>query len=250
MNAIFCCSDNEASWDALRTLINKGIDVVACIVTEKQQKKNIIFCQENHINLITPDQIELPIIEESDLLISFSYKKKLPAAFINRVPIAINFHPAPLPMYRGRGTTMHAILKGESNWGVTCHYLDEHFDTGNIIEIMNFPITPDIASGAKLSKFSWKMAVKLLNKILDKILKNESLPSYPQSAGSYYSIAQLQEQKRISLNDTADKVNQKINAFWYPPYEGAYLEIDGSKFYLINKDICDEINSFYLNKNE
>jgi len=46
---------------------------------------------------------------------------------------AINLHNGELPRYRGLMPILHAIRCGESDSGVTVHYIDENLDTGPVI---------------------------------------------------------------------------------------------------------------------
>ena len=38
-----------------------------------------------------------------------------------------------------------------------------------------------------------------------------------------------------------DNIEKKIRAFWFPPYDGAYVEINGQKYTLINRQLLEEI---------
>ncbi len=53
----------------------------------------------------------------------------------------LNFHPAPLPDFRGLGGYNVAILEGLPEWGVSSHFVDEHFDTGDLVDVERFPWT-------------------------------------------------------------------------------------------------------------
>jgi methionyl-tRNA formyltransferase len=55
----------------------------------------------------------------------------------------INVHAGALPFYRGRNVLNWAIINGETSFGVTCHYVDEGIDTGDIIEQRMLPIGQD-----------------------------------------------------------------------------------------------------------
>jgi hypothetical protein len=46
--------------------------------------------------------------------------------------------------------------------------------------------------------------------------------------------------RRYSFVFATDKVDRKVRAFWFPPYDGAYVEHDGEKFTLVNRPILDE----------
>jgi methionyl-tRNA formyltransferase len=53
---------------------------------------------------------------------------------------AVNVHAALLPQFRGPNPYQWAILNEETESGVTMHYMDEHFDTGDIIAQRRVPI--------------------------------------------------------------------------------------------------------------
>src|SRR5688500_1816660 len=62
-----------------------------------------------------------------DIGISFLYPHKVPKEHLDG-HTWINFHPAPLPLYRGRNVAYHAIMNGTGSFGGTIHYMDENFD--------------------------------------------------------------------------------------------------------------------------
>ncbi len=64
--------------------------------------------------------------------------------FPNRV---INIHPALLPKYGGKGMYGHHVHQAvfnnkEKESGLTVHYVNEHYDEGNIILQARCPLTP------------------------------------------------------------------------------------------------------------
>ncbi len=64
---------------------------------------------------------------------------KIPASLITAYPRKIiNIHPALLPLYGGKGMYgehVHAsvLAAGDKESGITIHYVDEHYDSGDII---------------------------------------------------------------------------------------------------------------------
>ncbi len=74
-----------------------------------------------------------------DFIILAGFLWKIPQALIEAYPRRIiNIHPALLPKYGGKGmygSFVHeAVLKsGETESGITIHYVDEHYDNGDII---------------------------------------------------------------------------------------------------------------------
>lgn len=75
----------------------------------------------------------------TDLIVLAGFLWKIPQILIDAYPRRIiNIHPALLPKYGGRGMygqyVHEAILNaGEMESGITIHYVDEHYDNGDVI---------------------------------------------------------------------------------------------------------------------
>ena len=84
-----------------------------------------------------------------DMIILSGYMKLIPAEVVEAFPKAIlNIHPALLPKYGGKGMygrNVHdaVIENGESESGMTIHYVDAIYDNGDIIAQKTIPLTPD-----------------------------------------------------------------------------------------------------------
>ena len=50
---------------------------------------------------------------------------------------------------------------------------------------------------------------------------------------------QMNDMKVLHLETLAQEedLDTKIRAFWFPPYDGAYVEINGKKYTLVNEEI-------------
>ena len=76
---------------------------------------------------------------KTDLIILAGFLWKIPQVLIDAYPRRIiNIHPALLPKYGGKGMygqyVHEAILNaGEVESGITIHYVNEHYDNGDII---------------------------------------------------------------------------------------------------------------------
>ena len=73
------------------------------------------------------------------LIVLAGFLWKIPEAIIHAYPgKIINIHPALLPGYGGKGMYGHkvhdaVISAGDKESGITIHYVNEHYDEGNII---------------------------------------------------------------------------------------------------------------------
>ena len=70
---------------------------------------------------------------------------EITAAYRNRI---VNIHPALLPKYGGKGMYglhVHAAVleNGEGESGITIHYVNEKYDSGDIIFQARCPVMPD-----------------------------------------------------------------------------------------------------------
>jgi len=105
---------------------------------------------------------------------------KLPDALIKAYPNRIiNIHPALLPKYGGKnmyGEKVHqaVIDNHEKESGITIHYVDEHYDNGDIIFQVTCPVLPDDTS------FSLSHRVQLLEhthypRIIEKLVTGKEV---------------------------------------------------------------------------
>ncbi len=177
---------------------------------------------------------------EFDLGISILYWKKLKDEFLTK-PLygTINFHPAPLPEYKGTGGYNLAILDGLNEWAVSCHYVDEEIDTGEIIEVYKFPICNESETVVTLEKTSTEKIYELFVKTFQKFFEaKEKLPTIPNFGGRYVSRKEMEAMKAIQ---PGDDISRKVRAFWFPPYDGAHIEMAGEKYTLVNREILNSL---------
>ncbi len=81
-----------------------------------------------------------------DFIILAGFLWKIPVALIRAFPEKIvNIHPALLPQYGGKGMYGHFVHQAvidhhEKESGITIHYVDEHYDHGDIIFQAKCPV--------------------------------------------------------------------------------------------------------------
>lgn len=84
-----------------------------------------------------------------DLLVLAGFLWLVPSYLVEAYPNAIvNIHPALLPGYGGKGMYgihVHRAVKaaGDQESGITIHYVNEHYDEGNIIFQERCPLEPN-----------------------------------------------------------------------------------------------------------
>lgn len=128
--SVICC--NNASAGVIRRAEKLNIP---CILFDRAQYRNgqlLTQLQEKNINGI--------------VLAGFLWL--IPKEFVEAYPQEIiNLHPALLPKFGGKGMYGHhvheaVIAAHETQSGITIHYVNEHYDEGNIIFQAAYAITP------------------------------------------------------------------------------------------------------------
>lgn len=176
-----------------------------------------------------------------DLALSVLYWRKLSRPLIEASKHGvINFHPAPLPDYKGVGGYNLAILHGLRQWAVSAHYVDEEIDTGEIIRVDPFAINLERETAQSLERKSVTALEHLIDAVMEDFLSEpRKLASSPNIGGVYLSRPEMEDLKRIDPEN--DDVDRKVRAFWFPPYSGAYIEIGGRQYTLVNDVILQEL---------
>jgi phosphoribosylglycinamide formyltransferase-1 len=109
-------------------------------VLQRAQKfgvKTLVFSRDE---LYKSDKVVKALAEtDVDFIILAGFLWLIPLPIIQKYPNRIiNIHPALLPKYGGKGMFGHhvheaIITNKETQSGITIHYVNEHYDEGNII---------------------------------------------------------------------------------------------------------------------
>lgn len=179
---------------------------------------------------------------EFDLGISMLYWRKIKGVMLDHPPLGIiNFHPAPLPDMKGFGGYNIAILDRLEEFGVTAHYMDVDIDTGPIIQVLNFSIEPEAETAKSLETKAVEHLGKQFRSVMPSLLLSPDykLQTLPNEGGKYTTREELNELKKVL---PTDDVHLKIRAFWFPPYEGAMIRVNGGWFTLVNLDLLQSLS--------
>lgn len=152
----------------------------------------------------------------------------------------INFHPGPLPQYRGVMPIFEVLKNQETETAICAHFMNEKFDEGNII--FNDPI-------AILENETYgKLAVKLSNRIAQVTLNmanmlqfGSNIPNQPQdnTLSYYYEKPELSDTYINWKRMSAKEISALINAC-NPWNNGADATLNGEQIKIIIASILDK----------
>jgi len=264
MKVIYMGKNKPSVNSGLRYLVDKGIHVEAVVAPPYDEdscpsqqlicvaeKLNIPTATDGEIYDVLANKKELNLkygydLDQIDLVISFLFWKKIRKSLINLPTIAcINFHPAPLPEFRGVCGYSYAIYEGLNYWGVSAHYVSEEIDKGDIIITKKFEIDPTLETAFSLEQRTQPILLDLFKDVIDTVGSGNELPRTAQGEGRYISIADCDKFKIIKENNTRDEIERKIRAFWYPPYGGAAIDIMGVNYTIVNDKILNDLGIIY-----
>jgi len=233
---------------ALDWLVGSGADVVAVVASEpdrwtRDEQRLDLVARRYKIPLVSDDELHSAPPEDVDVVISFLFWKRIrePLISLGRVG-CLNFHPAPLPDFRGVGGYNVAILEGLVEWGVSSHFVDEHFDTGALVEVERFAIDPDTETAFSLDLKSQGRLLGMFERVMRRLLTGQELTREPQGPGRLVTRAEFEALRVVRPGDDLER---KLRAFWYPPYPGAVLEVDGRRLTLVDERLLGEVADAY-----
>ncbi len=171
-----------------------------------------------------------------DLALSVLYWQKIRAPLLGACPRGvINFHPAPLPAYKGTAGYNLAILEGLDQWAVSAHYVDAEIDTGPLIEVSPFPVDVEHETALSLERKAQPELLAQFKRVTGQALAAAALlPATPNVGGRYISRPEMEAMKEMR---PGDDVLRKIRAFWFPPYDGAWVDVGGVRCTLVSPEI-------------
>lgn len=135
---------SEVGYVCTEALLSMGADILAVFTHEDDPAEEIWFrsvadlAEKNNIPVFTDSpKNHIDFIRElsPDMIFSFYYRRLIPMEIIDGVRGgAYNVHGGLLPTYRGRAPVNWAIIRGETESGVTLHHMTDKADCGDIVD--------------------------------------------------------------------------------------------------------------------
>lgn len=178
---------------------------------------------------VISETIEEKSLVEADVLVSVCYHSKVNKDILSKYPLCINFHPAPLPDYKGFAVYNFGLYNKESRWGVTAHHMTDDIDCGDIIEVSYFDIEEETVSSLKQKSHS--ELISLFRRTMSNIKEENTLPRKENIGGRNYTRKMFDEFREINTSMSSYEVDKRIHSFHCPPHSGAFIIIDDKKYY-------------------
>jgi methionyl-tRNA formyltransferase len=159
------------------------------------------------------------VMAETDLcFLSAEYDRLIrPGRFATRR--LFNIHFSLLPKFRGCHTAIWPILNGESEHGVTLHWIDAGMDTGPTIDQSRFDLRTLTAREAYFRCMA--EGSSLIGKWLDRLVEGDppALPQDEASASSYGRSALDFGRRELDPEGTVEQLQLTYRAFTFPEFQ-------------------------------
>lgn len=248
MKKVVFLGGKQIGYDCLRCLCLHPKVKVALVISnlsdlyegkDRWYPKIYELAKDNEISYIATDDINTADMAAKirgvspDFIFVVYYDKILKPTIFN-IPKegSINLHLADAEKYKGCYPTTYAIINGETEYGVTLHYIDKGVDTGRIIDKVVFELKNDWI-GKDLYYAASKEGYKLFERNIDNILSGsiKSRPQKPSTSIHHYKRSQFPSHE-IPFEGEAKATLNQIRALLFPPFPAPYFRL-GDKKYVI-----------------
>ncbi|MBR7118912.1 MAG: bifunctional UDP-4-amino-4-deoxy-L-arabinose formyltransferase/UDP-glucuronic acid oxidase ArnA [Lentisphaeria bacterium] len=235
---------------AIEELISAGYEISAVFTHQDNPGENIWFdsvaelAVSKGIPVYAPADVNHPVwvgritAMQPDFIFSFYYRNLLKQDILD-IPAkgAINLHGSLLPKYRGRVPLNWAIINGETESGVTLHYMTSKPDAGDIISQERFDIgccdTAKVVFGKAV-----EAAKKLLKNTLPKLAAGTADRIAQNEADATTYKGRCAKDGEIDWNKSAEAVHNLIRAVT-KPYPGAFSFLGDRKCFFWGSKVVE-----------
>ena len=230
----------------LQILIERGHTLQA-VVTQPDRPKGRgrtlvappvkMLAEQHGIPVLQPEKVRNAEFVQTlktlapDVMVVVAYGQILPESILNIPPLGcINIHGSLLPKYRGAAPIHWAIIRGETETGITTMFMDKGMDTGDMLLKKTVPISPSDTTGTlhdTLSQVGAELLIDTLGRLeqgaLERIPQDDELASYAPML--------KKEDGRIDWGEPADVIDRRVRGLF--PWPGAYTHFQGKMVKLL-----------------
>lgn len=241
---------HDTGCAGIRALIENGFEIAAVFTHTDDPNENVWFesvaelATTHNIPVYAPENVNHPIWVDiirnlsPDIIFSFYYRQMVGKEILAIPPKGcLNLHGSLLPRYRGRCPVNWVLIHGESETGVSLHYMTPKPDDGDIVAQERIAVSYN-DTARTLHHASTKATADLLSKALP-LIKQGKAPRTPQdhSRSSYFG-GRGPKDGEIDWNQTAEQVRNLVRAVT-SPYPGAFSFAGNRKVFFWNVSVSD-----------
>lgn len=212
---------------SLQALLRTGYDLVGVVTQPDRPQGRGLELQasevkkvalEQHLPLWQPEKVNttefITLFRQlnPDVVVVVAFGQKIPMPILYEPKFGcINVHGSLLPRYRGAAPIQWTLINGDTTAGVTTMYMDEGWDTGDLIYQATTAVDPDENFAClyqRLARLGGELLVKTLADV-----EHGVAPRLAQNSAEATTAPKLKpELHRINWNEPAVRIHNLVRA--------------------------------------
>lgn len=244
----------EFSKSILLKLIDLNVDVVGVCLKRKSNFNSDFadlapVCAANDIpirytkNINSSESINWISSYNPDIIFCFGWSSLIKSEILSLPRMGVlGFHPANLPMNRGRHPLIWALFLGLQKTASTFFFMDEGADSGDILSQSEIVVS-DYDDAKSLYEKVTNVALKQVEGFIP-LLKSGKYTKIPQNnSNANYWRKRSEPDGKIDFRMSSDAIYNLVRAL-SKPYIGAHIEFNNEKIkvWKVTKETDNKIN--------
>jgi methionyl-tRNA formyltransferase len=227
----------------LETLLERGEDVVAVYAPPESGRPDPLAesAAAAGLPVVRPTSFKDPAVLAEfggfapDLQVMAFVTLIVPVGFLSTPTLGtIQYHPSLLPRHRGRSAINWAVIKGETETGLTVFWPDAGIDTGDILLQRGTPISETDTLGSVYFERLFPMGVDALVEAVD-LVKAGAAPRLPQDeTQATYEAPCLRAGARLDWGRPCRQLHDLVRGC--DPAPGAWTSCGGEQLQVVAAD--------------
>ena len=213
----------------------RGQSLEASPVKQLAELKGLPILQPEKMK--NPEFLETLSRWKPDVIVVTAFGRILPKVILALPPLGcVNVHASLLPKYRGAAPIQWAIIKGETETGVTMMMMDEGMDTGPILLQASLQIDPNETAG-ELSARLAHLGGAQLEPILKKLIAGTVIPCPQDDAQATLAPLLKKEDGLMHWTLTAKELVNRVRGL--SPWPGCFTFLGQERLAIWKAKVCD-----------
>jgi methionyl-tRNA formyltransferase len=163
--------------------------------------------------------------QNADVALVVAYGRILPADVLAGPRLGcVNIHASLLPKYRGAAPITWAVVRGETETGITLMQMDAGMDTGAMLETWRIPIEPDESAGDLSERLS-QLGARAVREGVPKVVARAYEPEAQDESRATLAPMLKKEDGAIDFGQRARAVHDHVRGM--SPWPGAFTRLSG-----------------------
>lgn len=180
------------------------------------------------LKIRTPEFLQALSAWQPDLIAVAAYGRILHTPILRLPPMGcVNVHGSLLPKYRGAAPVQWAVIKGETETGITTMLMDEGMDTGPMLLQEKLQISPDDTAGTLASRLA-ELGGRLLIDTITQLKAGTLMPKKQDDGQATMAPILKKEDGLIDWTMSATALANRVRGL--SPWPGAYTFFGGERW--------------------